>query len=270
MVTTEELFQAGRLDDAISAQTAEVKANPSDAERRYLLFALLCFQGNLERADRQLDALGMQDPKLEMATSIYRNLLASELDRTRVFGQDARPVLPPDAPDSIEPRLEALRNQRAGMEFASLLEKAREAESAVSGRLSDAPFGGIEDLDEFLGPVLEVYAGGRYLWMPFSCLRRLQLTPPVHLLDLLWIRAEITDSQGNDAHVHLPALYAGSANSGHESIQLGRVTEWEDLDGTYRGRGQKLFQLASADSGDPVDLPILEMRELQLDAPAGS
>ena len=36
-----ELFQSGRLDEAITAQTAEVKDHPTDPERRYLLCAPL-------------------------------------------------------------------------------------------------------------------------------------------------------------------------------------------------------------------------------------
>jgi type VI secretion system protein ImpE len=269
-MTTEELWKAGRLDEAIAAQTAEVKASPSDAERRYLLFALLCFSGNLERADRQLDALGVQDPKLEAGTAIYRNLLASEAERRRVFEDGALPLLPPDAPGWTSLRLEAIRNQKAGVDFATILAQANETEEASAGRCADVAFQAIEDLDEFLGPVLEIFAGGRYLWMPFSLIRRLEIVPPAHLLDLLWIRAQITDATDTVADVHLPALYAGSERSTHDALRLGRATEWEDADGAFRGRGQKLFQLAPTDGTDAIDQPILAIRSLEFDATSES
>ena len=50
-------FQAGRLSEAVTAALAEVKARPGDTARRLFLAELLCFAGELERADRQLDVV---------------------------------------------------------------------------------------------------------------------------------------------------------------------------------------------------------------------
>ena len=49
-MTAQSLFQAGRLDDAIGALSAELRDNPTDAQRRTFLFELLCFAGNYDRA----------------------------------------------------------------------------------------------------------------------------------------------------------------------------------------------------------------------------
>ena len=40
--TAQQLLDAARLADAVKAQTEEVRAHPTDVERRYVLFALLC------------------------------------------------------------------------------------------------------------------------------------------------------------------------------------------------------------------------------------
>jgi len=37
-MSVQQLFQAGRLDDAIQALNAEVRDNPTDAKRRTFLF----------------------------------------------------------------------------------------------------------------------------------------------------------------------------------------------------------------------------------------
>ncbi len=39
----QELFQAGKLDEAVQALGAELRDNPADARRRTFLFELLCF-----------------------------------------------------------------------------------------------------------------------------------------------------------------------------------------------------------------------------------
>jgi type VI secretion system protein ImpE len=261
-----ELFQSGRLDEAITAQTAEVKTHPTDPERRYLLCAMLGFAGEWERANRQLDALGVQDPKLEAASRIYRNLLASELERRAVHTGTARPLLPGDPAAHVELRLDALEANRADQAatVAGLIERAVEVQPELKGTINGAPFGALRDLDDLLGSVLEVFAGGRYLWLPWEHLRRLELDPPQHLLDLLWAPARLEDVRGATAHVHVPVLYFDSAAADEDALRLGRLTDWEDLGGAlYRGRGQRLLAWADGD-GAIQELGVLSLRSLEL------
>ena len=56
-----EALRSGELAEAIAEAVSEVKANPTDAESRYRLFALLAFSGDLHRARKQLEALGLGD-----------------------------------------------------------------------------------------------------------------------------------------------------------------------------------------------------------------
>ena len=62
MNKAKELFQAGRVSDAIAALGAWLRDNPTDAKRRTFLFELLCFAGEYDRAQKHLDVLAGQGP----------------------------------------------------------------------------------------------------------------------------------------------------------------------------------------------------------------
>ena len=61
-MTARELYQAGKLDEAVQALIAELRDNPGDTKRRTFLFELLCFAGNFDRAEKQLDILSQGSP----------------------------------------------------------------------------------------------------------------------------------------------------------------------------------------------------------------
>jgi len=269
-MTAQELWKSGRLAEAVEAQTSEVRTHPSDPEGRYFLFALLCFAGDLERASRQLDALGVGDERLQGSARIYRNLLASEADRRRAFAGEGRPTIPEDAPDSLRRRVDALAASRGddGARVAGLLEEAVRAELPVAGRADGAAFERLCDTDELLGPTLEVFAGGRFVIVPFSRLRRLEISEPRHVLDLLWAPARLLDAEGTDASVHLPVLYEGTHAAEADGIRLGRGTEWYEAGPAVRGRGQKVLTLTGSGLAEE-DRSILSIRELAIDPPSG-
>ena len=51
-MTASDLFKAGRLREAIDAQLAKVKGQPTDQAARFFLFELFLFSGDLDRARR--------------------------------------------------------------------------------------------------------------------------------------------------------------------------------------------------------------------------
>jgi type VI secretion system protein ImpE len=81
----QELFRAGRLTDAIKSLSAELRDNPTDVRRRTFLFELLCFAGEYERADKQLEVLAQAGPQSEMGVLLYRSALFAERQRQDVF-----------------------------------------------------------------------------------------------------------------------------------------------------------------------------------------
>jgi type VI secretion system protein ImpE len=112
--------------------------------------------------------------------------------------------------------------------------------------------------------VLELFAGGRCLWLPLEQLRSATCEPPRHLLDLIWRPLRLVDAAGVTASVHLPALYAGSGRAADDALRLGRGTDWaEQGEGIWRGVGQRV--LAYADGADALQgLGALELRSLTL------
>src|SRR3954452_15434840 len=88
-----ELLEAGRLTAAIESLNGELKARPNDLPGRTVLFDLLCYAGDLARAERQLDVIGHQSGGAEAAIGVrfHQNLLAAEKARTRLFSEGVRP-----------------------------------------------------------------------------------------------------------------------------------------------------------------------------------
>src|SRR5438128_2688391 len=93
------LFDAGRLGDAVAELTESLRLRPADTGLRTFLFELLCFQGDLDRAEKQLGVLVHQsgDARIALAVQVYGQLLAAERLRRDVFHGQALPkfVTPP-------------------------------------------------------------------------------------------------------------------------------------------------------------------------------
>lgn len=263
--TAQELFDAGRLAEAIKAQSEEVRGRPADAERRFLLFSLLGFAGDLARAARQLEALGIgTGPAVESRTLLCRGLLAAETQRREIWAGRARPLLAPDPPPDLALRLDALGLLSRDRDAASrALDDANAQAIASAGTLNGRAFEQIRDTDDFGASFVELFAQGRCLWLSFRQIRRLEIGKPEGMLDLLWLPALLSDSRGNEAHVHLPTQYAGTQLEADDRLRLGRSTEWrEELGIGARGIGQKVWLTARADGEEEHGL--VDVRRLEV------
>jgi len=256
-----ELIQRGDLQGAVAASLERVRNHPADIPARSLLAELLCFTGDLERADKQLDALLRTDPSSLHGVSLMRHLIRAEVSRREVFEQGRIPEFSGPPSPALELRLRALTEFRNGChnDAAALIQEAGELESELSGTVDGRPFTGFSDLDAILGPVLEVFtATGACYWIDCAQILRLDFEPVAHLSDTLWRAASIQTVDGIDGRVHIPALYYGSEKSSDPRVTLGRTTEWitsPDAD-IVRGAGQREFL-----TGDDVSA-ILSIRSL--------
>src|SRR5262249_32262285 len=160
--------KAGRLQDAIDAQLKEVKAAPADQGKRLFLFELLAFAGDLDRAQRQIDAVTYSDVELDAAVATYRKLIDAERLRRRLFSEGLTPKSFAEPPAPVQLRLDAVNRLRegGGGEAAELLAKAAEAGVPRAGTLNDKPFTSLRDCDDIFGDILEVMAHGAYYWVP--------------------------------------------------------------------------------------------------------
>ncbi|HLV85433.1 MAG TPA: type VI secretion system accessory protein TagJ [Candidatus Sulfotelmatobacter sp.] len=229
----QELYRAGRLTDAIKALGAELRDNPTDVKRRIFLFELLCFAGEYERADKQLEVLGQAGPDSELGVMLYRSALFAERQRHDLF---ARRELPAEQESEGEDR---------------------------SGVANSKAFSFFSDADPRLGARLELFAAGNYLLLPLEHVASIQIPAPKRLRDLLWTPAAVRTTpafKGTElGEVLLPVLAPFSWKHPDEAVRLGRMTVWEKTDG-YEYQvpfGQKMWMV------DEEEIPFLELRALE-------
>jgi type VI secretion system protein ImpE len=232
--TARELFDAGKLNDAIAAVGAELRDRPTDSVRRTFLFELLCFSGNWDRADKQLDVLAGDDKDHRMGALLYRAAIGAE----------------------------RIRQEK----FQSPVDGASD-HPTIGGTLNGRSFESIEDADPRIGPRLEVFAGGNYMWVPFEHIASLEMKPPKRLRDLLWAPATIRGGlgiEGSDlGEVLLPVLSPFSWRHADDAVRLGRMTVWEEGPGGQSiPFGQKTLLM------DGEEIALLELRKLETSQPA--
>ncbi len=239
-MTAQELFRAGQLADAIKALSAEVRDNPTDARRRTFLFELLCFAGEYERADKQLEVLGQAGPSSEIGVLLYRSALFAERQRQDLFTRGEFPK-----------KLDASATARTG---------------TFNGKL----FTSFSDADPRIGARLEIFAAGNYLWLPLEHVASIQIEPPKRLRDLLWTPAAVSTTpsfKGAElGEVMLPVLAPFSAQHSDDAVRLGRATAWEQRTGFDEEVpfGQKMWVV------DDEEIPFLELRSVEFTpAPTG-
>lgn len=250
-----DLFRAGRLQAAIDAQLAEVKAAPGDDARRLFLFELAAFAGDLDRAKRQIEMLSYDTPQLQLAVGVYRLALDSEAARRNFFhhGQPPSFFLPP--PEHVGQRLGAWQEFRSGRpaEAAQILQRANEASPTLHGQFNGQSFDILRDADDLFGNVLEVFANGRYFWLAMEQVAAIAMNPPSTPRDLLWAPARLTLKDGTSGDVLLPAIYPNSHEHADDAIKLGRTTDWiSPVEGMVRGLGAKTF-LVGDDAASLLD-----------------
>ncbi len=258
-----ELYKAGKLDEAVTAALADVKQQPTDTGKRAFLCELLCFAGDLERADRQLDALSPADPEAQMGVNLFRQLVCAEFARQAFFTEGRMPELldqqlTPDLTLRLEGAL-LLREGKAA-EAAALFARAEEQRPRVSGTCNGQPFADMRDLEDRTASFFEVLTpAGAYCWVPLERVDSITFRPPTQLRDLLWRSAHMAVRDGAEGDVFFPVLYAGSGGDADDQVRLGRVTEWRnESEAPVRGFGQRLFLV------DNEDRSILELQALQI------
>lgn len=255
-----DAFRAGDLPGAVAATIAAVKASPRDSGLRWLLAEMLLFSGEVERADRALDAVIAEEPS--PAVLEFRRLLRAEEHRRQVFRDGRIPKFQGDDPTPAQrAAIRALTLSRSG-DLAGAAEAAAEAESlrpAAPGRADGTAFDDLRDADDVFAPQFEVLtAGGEYMWVPTERLRALVLEPVRRPRDLYWRRCALELKDGTEGAVFLPVNYPWSG-APSDALKLGRETEWTEGEGPVRGIGQRLL-LAGEEA-----LPLAEAGTLEFD-----
>ncbi len=261
-MTAHELYREGRLADAIAALITIVKKKPLDQESRGLLCEFMIIQGELERADKQLDLLAHQTPEQAMGISLFRQLIRAEEVRRQFFSQGRIPEVLAEPDALMQKYLQASLALREGNlhEAYSVLEEAESERPTLSGTCNGLEFTDFRDLDDRTSGVLEVLTStGKYYWVPFELITQIDFHPAERPLDLLWRRATLeTSLEHAEGDVYIPCIYYQADDSlMTEAHRLGRETDWLGDEGEpAQGLGQRLFLV-----GDEA-VSIMELEEV--------
>ncbi len=252
-------LDAGNLNGAMDAALSVVKSNPNDSQARTFLFELACFAGNWERAEKQLDVIGHQDVNAMIGSHIYRQNLAAERNRLRLFSDSLKPEFMMSPPRYVEDLLAANNRIREGnvAEAREILDKVEEERPAFACQINGEDATDFRDYNDLTSCVFEVIVKETYVWLPFEQVEKIKFAAPKTLRDLFWIQAEIETTNGTNGEMFIPALYANSFKSDNDQVRLGRMTDWTDAGGeVFIGEGLRLFW------SDGKDKPILELNEI--------
>ncbi len=256
-----ELFRAGKLHDALEASAAETQRKPADPSPRDLMAQLLCFTGQLQRADKQLETLALQFPDRAPAIALIRQLLRAAEAREQFYrdGRFPEPVV--ELTPVVRQHLEASVLMRGGDLSGAdeLLVEAERRRPRLAGTCDGTAFTDFRDVTDLLAPVLEVLTPtGKYAWVPMESVAELSLQPMESPLDVLWRRARMMIRGGPHGDVYLPQLYYGSHAVEDEELQVGRAADWLEAEHEpLRGVGQKVMSV------DGSDIPLITISELR-------
>jgi type VI secretion system protein ImpE len=248
---------------ALAQLQEQVRARPSDPKLRIFLFQLLCVLGQWERALNQLDVASNLDPEALAMAQTYREAVHCEAVRDDVFNGKKSPLIFGQPEQWLALLIESLLLAGQGEHEKSIQLRSRAFEEApaTAGDIDGRPFAWISDADSRLGPVLEAVINGRYYWVPFSRLSRIELEPPEDLRDMVWIPGRLQFENGGESVALIPTRYPGSAGTADGLIALARKTVWEEIaPDSHRGLGQRVLVT------DADEVPLLEARTITLAA----
>lgn len=266
-MTPEEHLKSGDLDATLTALQDKVRKDPANAKLRIFLFQLLCVLGDWKRAITQLKLSAEMDPLATMMAKTYREAIICEVYREKVFAGEKSPLVFGEPQEWLALLIEAQKLLGSGKttEAADLRARAFDAAPATSGEADGVRFEWIADADMRLGPVLEVIVNGRYFWLPFNAIAKLEMEAPSDLRDAVWTAATLTLANGGEVPALIPTRYAGTTPGGDAAEKLARATSWTDLGAeTFAGSGQRLL------ATDQADIALLDLRLLKMDGAEGA
>ncbi len=248
----EQALKDGDALRALKLLTEQIRSHPQDAKLRVFLFQLLCVVGQWERALNQLNVALELDAGMLPMVQTYREAIACETLRLQVFRGQKVPMLFGEPETWVALLIEALLREGRGEPEAArqLREQALEQAPATAGTADGQPFAWIADADTRLGPTIEVVINGRYYWLPWNRLAKVDIDPPEDLRDAVWMPAHFEFTNGGDVVGLLPTRYPDTDLAAGDVLALSRRTDWrESAPGVFVGLGQRLITTDTAEFG---------------------
>lgn len=250
----------------------DVRKAPRDAQLRIFLFQMFCITGEWDRALTQLKVAGELDPGAEAMVTTYQAAIRCEVLREKVYRGERTPTVFGDPGDWVPLMIEANRLLAAGKhdDAAELRDRAFEQAPAQQVVVNGEAREWIADADPRLGPIIEAVVEGRYMWIPYSRVKWLNVEAPADLRDQVWMPARFTWTNDGEVVALIPTRYPGSAASADPLIQLARKTDWLELDEAWSVPiGQRML-VTDAGETAVMDLRKLTILHATADAPAAA
>ena len=244
MTTALEFFEQGKLFAALQAAIEQVRQDPTDLESRLELVSYLCFEGDLERAEKHIQVMLQQAPDMAADLLVQRSLLRGEAARRQCFEERRLPRFVDTPSEAMQAMLKAHVEMRENpVESAALVQTVLRRQPAPRGNCDGEAFAGFRDCDDLTATFLEaITIGGEYFWVPLESLRCMDLCELSAPLDVIWRRAELTTQDHTTVTAFLPALYYGSWTSDDELIRLGRAADFSSGEGLpVQGTGGRTY-----------------------------
>jgi type VI secretion system protein ImpE len=270
-----ELLRGGDVATALERLKDDVRNAPHEVKHRVFLFQMFAITGDWDRAMSQLKVASEMDVDASAMADAYKHVLQCEALREQVFRGERLPLVFGEPESWMAKLIEAVRLVATAdyTSAAALRSEAFDEAGGTSGsialRNSDAAsdetvpareFEWIADADSRLGPFLEVIQQGKYYWVPFSRISRINFHAATDLRDYVWIPAEFTWVGGGEMVGMIPTRYPDSHADADPLIQLARKTRWDQKDDeTYLGYGQRMF------TTNIDDFPILDVASISLE-----
>lgn len=263
----EQALKDGDAKRALELLTLQVRAHPQDAKLRVFLFQLLCVLGQWPRALNQLNVSLELDAGTLPMVQTYREAIACETLRLQVFAGQKAPMLFGEPETWIALLIEALLREGRGEPDAARQLRAQALEMApvTTGSVDGRGFAWIADADTRLGPTLEAIINGRYYWLPWNRLIKVDIDPPEDLRDAVWMPAHFEFTNGGSVVGLIPTRYPDTVLDAGGPLALSRQTDWRETSpGIFAGLGQRLI------TTDVDDYGLMDIRSIVLNAAEAS
>jgi len=253
------LLGGNTLSNTIDDAASKLRKNPAQVSLRWMLFQLLCLQGDWKRALTQLQVWASLDTSHLREAQMLRELLRAENYRAEVMEGRKQPGWLDEPPRWGSLLTQAAEALQAGDPHRTDMLRTQALDLAPDepGHANPGPaFEWITDSDSRLGPICELMFSGGYHWVPFSRIASLSFPPVTAALDLVWRQCRVTLRDQTTLSAYMPSRYPLTPGAS-DAQKLGAVTIWRDCsETTIAAAGQRSW---TTEAGEIAMLNVLSM-----------
>jgi len=246
MQEIKQLVEAGQLQQAISYCQAKLKKQPMDTDIRSAYIELLCINGELDKADKQVNLLSNQAPETAVGGKNVQQLIRAQQSRID-FSQGGATA---EVFSAVDAELKAIVALQTAIKDNISNDVISQCEILEAARYQSTP-NQPRDLDDSLAGYLEVLGtNGKFYLVKFAEISILEWQAPTSILEQVWRRVHIDIVNGPSGDAFIPLTYL---NSQSDAEKLGRETDWQAINQPnagglemYQGVGHKMLLIGDS------------------------